>query len=297
MKRYFIGLALVTLSAGAQELDEAALRSRIGARAPEIRRMLERGLATESKGGLLRAEPPASVADKQLIAPENADRQAVWALVAQRTRTSWDDVKARFASRSIRRNPLQAPTEVGQCRLAPANAPDVARLLQYLKQGMNFAGQKQFAFALAEFEPALTIDPNFLALNLNVGSARMGLRKYSEATKAFQAELKLVDCLIGLSDDQLANFGYFFEVNEQEPAARRRLQAEKLKTALPKSKVTVHYNLACAFARQGQTSEAVQALQAAVAAGFSDRQSLGTDPDLASVRQAPEFRELLSKVK
>ena len=48
--------------------------------------------------------------------------------------------------------------------------------MQYLKQGMMFSLNKKYDMALAEFKPALAIDPNFLTLHLNQGAAESGVK-------------------------------------------------------------------------------------------------------------------------
>ncbi len=53
------------------------------------------------------------------------------------------------------------------------------------------------------------------------------------------------------------------------------------------------YNLACADARLGQTEEALEMLQAALKLGFRNKQQLEKDEDLASLRQNPQFAEIL----
>lgn len=52
------------------------------------------------------------------------------------------------------------------------------------------------------------------------------------------------------------------------------------------------YNLACARARLGQKKKALDALERAVAAGWTDLDHLRTDPDLEPLRGDPRFREL-----
>jgi tetratricopeptide (TPR) repeat protein len=57
---------------------------------------------------------------------------------------------------------------------------------------------------------------------------------------------------------------------------------------------TALYNEACARARQGQTAVALDLLQRAVEDGFTDRDQLSEDDDLASLRQDPRFAQLLA---
>jgi hypothetical protein len=99
-----------------------------------------------------------------------------------------------------------------------------------------------------------------------------------------------------LNDAQLSNFAYFIEVDEKDPAKRKKEQSDKLKAQIPVIKGTAHYNLACVYSTQKQKDAALTELRAAVDAGFSDKKALSSDPDLAFVRSTPEFRDILSKV-
>jgi tetratricopeptide (TPR) repeat protein len=54
-----------------------------------------------------------------------------------------------------------------------------------------------------------------------------------------------------------------------------------------------HYNVACALARQGHDSEALDWLERAVALGFDDASNLKRDDDLASLRGRARFQELI----
>lgn len=277
--------------------DEAALKQHIQARAEAIADLLGSGMARETSTGLL--EPSASLEPGQsaTIQDENKDRQAVFALIAAKSGVPVEEVVKMYAARARKAAPAPVQTGQGPCKLAPAKAPDVARLLQYLKQGMMYASQKKFDMSLREFQAALAIDKNFLGLNQNVGSALLALKSYPEAEAAFKAELKLADCLGPLNDSQLSSFAYFMEVDETDPVKRKKAQTEKLKAQLPVIKGNAHYNLACLYALQKQKDPALASLRAAVDAGFTDKKALSGDPDLAYVRGLPDFREIAAKVQ
>ncbi len=57
------------------------------------------------------------------------------------------------------------------------------------------------------------------------------------------------------------------------------------------------YDLACARAVQGETSKALDALGRSLEAGFSPLSHLETDPDLATLRQLPAYRELVERAR
>ncbi len=58
----------------------------------------------------------------------------------------------------------------------------------------------------------------------------------------------------------------------------------------------VWYDLACAHARNGSTSRALEALGRAIDEGFHDDRLMATDPDLASIRNEKQFRRLARRI-
>lgn len=60
---------------------------------------------------------------------------------------------------------------------------------------------------------------------------------------------------------------------------------------------TAHYNLACSLALVGRRDEALDALEAAVAAGYDDAPHLRADEDLASLHGEPRFEALLRRIR
>lgn len=77
--------------------------------------------------------------------------------------------------------------------------------------------------------------------------------------------------------------------------------AEALKVLQPlaarrKSDASVQYNLACCLALLEREDEAIDALLAAVNAGWADRKHAEADPDLAGLKNSPNFKALLGKM-
>ena len=56
-----------------------------------------------------------------------------------------------------------------------------------------------------------------------------------------------------------------------------------------------HYNMACAHASLGNVGESVSNLRAAFERGFDSYATVGSDPDLASVRGTAEFGRLMEE--
>ena len=66
-------------------------------------------------------------------------------------------------------------------------------------------------------------------------------------------------------------------------------QLTQLKTHDP----IVWYNVACSLSLLRRLDEALEALQRAMALGYDDFEFLAKDPDLAALRQSPQFRRFL----
>lgn len=64
--------------------------------------------------------------------------------------------------------------------------------------------------------------------------------------------------------------------------------------ALDPDNPTVRYNLGCSYARLDNQEKAIESLESAIRQGFDDRDLLISDPDLAGLRQSPEFLRLLT---
>ncbi|MBZ5524305.1 MAG: hypothetical protein LAP21_18875 [Acidobacteriia bacterium] len=181
------------------------------------------------------------------------------------------------------------------CGLEPVQSADVVRLLQYLKQGMNYASQKKPDLALTEFQQVLKIDPNFLGAAMNIGSAYLLQDKYPEAEASFARELNLIGCLKQMNDESLAKFAYMEEVGARSAAEKQQMQSSAFRSHLNRAEANVHYSLACLNSRRSLKGPALAELEKAISGGLIDRRSLQADPDLKGIRATNEFKTLMAR--
>jgi len=60
---------------------------------------------------------------------------------------------------------------------------------------------------------------------------------------------------------------------------------------------TAHYNLACSLALCKKRPDALRSLRKALSLGYDDLDWMEQDPDLEILKDDPEFRKLLSRLK
>jgi len=83
------------------------------------------------------------------------------------------------------------------------------------------------------------------------------------------------------------------ELVSQKGLVARAVELDhRLVQALPND-FLARYNLACSLARAGRPDEAIDSLTRAILLGYDDIAHLETDPDLDSLRDLPDFQELL----
>jgi tetratricopeptide (TPR) repeat protein len=83
------------------------------------------------------------------------------------------------------------------------------------------------------------------------------------------------------------------ELVSQKGLVERALELDRrLVEAMPHD-FLARYNLACSLARAGLPDEAIASLTRAILLGYDDIAHLETDPDLESLRDHPDFQELL----
>jgi hypothetical protein len=93
------------------------------------------------------------------------------------------------------------------------------------------------------------------------------------------------------------DIGYHYQQFDDFANATRWFRL--LTDALPGHRETrwAHYNLACIAALQRRGDDALAHLEAAWEVGFSDVRWMQEDGDLASIRDRPEFQDLIARMR
>ena len=115
-------------------------------------------------------------------------------------------------------------------------------------------------------------------------------KRYEEAIGEFRKVLDEVPY------DFEANYRIGFAYLLMKEYAKAILHLEIARRIKPGDELTL-YNLACAYSLDGQIGKALDALEAAVEAGFNDDRHMEQDPDLASLRQDPRFHALIDRLR
>ncbi len=74
------------------------------------------------------------------------------------------------------------------------------------------------------------------------------------------------------------------------------LQADRDMVCLQPASPLAWYNLACSLSLTGQTDEAFEALEKAIALGYADAEWMQEDDDFAPIRSDPRFGRLLARL-
>lgn len=143
------------------------------------------------------------------------------------------------------------------------------------------------------------------ALDLLDGSLIRGIERIAnglqEDTRLIPVSLGALVARVGATDDLLARVAHITDAGARgrvqsrlqvmlHVAGRYEESATLGRTLLAGSPdATAGYNLACSLARLGETTGAMEALQQAVFAGFTDAEGMRADPDLEAVRADPRF--------
>jgi tetratricopeptide (TPR) repeat protein len=155
------------------------------------------------------------------------------------------------------------------------------------------------------YERAIKLDPTYAQAVNNLAAIYHSEKDYKKAERLYRKAIKLNPN----SPMFYSNLGtaYFFEGNAKK-GAEAYSQAFALdpnvfdhagtskieELSSSKDLAAVNYELARTYAKAGMSDRALACLRKALGEGFNDRRKLMNDPELASLRETPEFLQLMS---
>jgi tetratricopeptide (TPR) repeat protein len=153
---------------------------------------------------------------------------------------------------------------------------------------------------------AIKIKPNYAEAINNLASIYEAEKNYRQAQRLYRKAIRLSPN----SPLFYSNLGtaYFFQGNTKKGADAYRQafaldphvfdgsNAARIEQASsPKDLAIVNYTLAKTYAQAGDTERALAYLRKAFGEGFNDKKKLMTDREFATLRETPEFMQLVSQ--
>ena len=133
-----------------------------------------------------------------------------------------------------------------------------------------YHGQHEYKQAERTYKQALKYSPNAAITYCNLGTSYFADEKYKAGMEAYHKALALNPNIFDPHQVQIV----------QETSSRRQL-------------VAVNYYLAKTYATAGKMQESIGYLRKALEAGFRDRKQLMKDKEFATLRETPEFHQLM----
>ncbi len=138
--------------------------------------------------------------------------------------------------------------------------------------GTIYYAAKSYRRALGQYKKALRYSPESASIYSNLGTAYFARKDYKRASVAYEKALSL--------DPDV-----FESHNTQGVLLQERSVEERAK---------FHYYLAKTYAKAGLNERALQYMRKCLEEGFKDKKKFQEEPEFATVRNTPEFKELLA---
>lgn len=138
--------------------------------------------------------------------------------------------------------------------------------------GTVYYAQKHYARATKQYRKALKLAPKSASIYSNLGTAFFARKKYKEAAEAYRTALSLDPEVF----EHRSNYGVMLQERSVEERAK------------------FHYYLARTYAQAGRSDRALLYIRKALEEGFQERRKFMEDPEFASIRDLPEFKELMT---
>ena len=152
--------------------------------------------------------------------------------------------------------------------------PDYVEAMNNL--GTVYYARKSFRRAIGWYNKALKVAPEeskSASIYMNLGTAYFARKQYERATTAYQTAMRIDPDVF----ERHGNVGVILEERSVEERAK------------------YHFYLAKLYAKGGRSDLAMQYLRKCLEEGFKEKKKLEEEADFASLRELPEFKELLAK--
>jgi tetratricopeptide (TPR) repeat protein len=155
-------------------------------------------------------------------------------------------------------------------KLAIKSNPKYAEAINNL--GTVYYARKSYRRAIRQYKKALRINPQSASFLSNLGVAYFARKDYKRATEAWQQALSI----------------------DPNVFESRGTQGVLLQERSVEERAKFHYSLAQMYAKNGMKDRALLYIRRALEEGYKERNKIGEDPAFATLKDLPEFKELLA---
>jgi tetratricopeptide (TPR) repeat protein len=138
--------------------------------------------------------------------------------------------------------------------------------------GTIYYAKKNYRRAVSQYRKAIKLSPEQASVHSNLGTAYFARNQLDRALQEFRIALSL--------DPEVFEHHSTYGVMLQERSVQDRAK--------------YHYWMATLYAQQGRGDLAIQYLRKALEEGFKERKKLTEEPAFATIRDLPEFKQLLT---
>ena len=204
---------------------------------------------------------------------------------------TWERSAARDIVATLYANDAARAAEL-LSRYTTANPTDAEALRQ---QARVLVQLQRYAAADSAYERAYRLDSTHAGLLSGLGQMRIGQQRWAEGADLLQRAIAA-----GVEHSMILGQLGWAQLHLGRNAEAARSYERAFELGIPPGRSTrgvAWYNLACAYARLGETERAIAALEQAFGEGVNERRTYEQDSDLASLRSHPRFRALVNRME
>lgn len=138
--------------------------------------------------------------------------------------------------------------------------------------GTTYYAQKSYRKAITHYKRALRVSPSAASIHSNLGTAYFARRNYKAALEEYQVAMKLDPDVF----EHRGSHGVLLQERSVEERAK------------------FHFYLAKSYAKAGNSDRALLYLRKALEEGFKEKQKVMEEPDFVSLRELPEFQQIVA---